>query len=692
MRKNQSKSPFGLLPGDTVTVIAPSSPFRPDKFDRGLTIIRSMGFKVELPAGIFSANGFLAGDDHCRAEMVNNAFKSPESKAIICARGGYGSIRILDKLEYDVIRKNPKIFVGFSDVTSLLTTIYEKCKLVTFHGPTITSLADADVETINALFSMFSSGQVLTLCDSTAVSLRPGLAKGPVIGGNLTTLCHLVGTPFEPGFQNHILFLEDRGEAPYRIDRMLTQMKMAGCFEGLLGLILGSFSDCGALSDIFSIFDDCFSGLNIPILAGFKVGHEKSNMVLPIGLEATLNSDEKYLCYHMPSVILNSGKPGCRIKSGSFQNNSQKKLLTPEKGTCFGEIDNMMIEAAKRFVFPGAVLLFSQEGSIMFHKAYGISNIFSGSPVELDTIFDLASLTKPLATATSFMALVRDRKITLTDTLGQILPEFNQLELKKIQIGQLLSHTSGLPAYHPFFRVLEKYPPHKRETQLRQMLVNIPLQNPIGNTTLYSDLGFMILSWIIQRLADSRIDRFADDEVFKPLGLENLYYQDIFKKKKKAGYAATEICPWRKTLIEGLVHDENTFVLGGVGGHAGLFGTAQDIHRLLNHLLTIYNDELFQGLFPSYVVKSFLKKRKGFARVMGFDTPSEKNSSSGHLFSQDSVGHLGFTGTSFWMDLKRSVIIILLTNRIHPDRNNEKLKKFRPTLHNIIMENILKAS
>jgi serine-type D-Ala-D-Ala carboxypeptidase len=690
MKKLHSKPPFCLLPGDTVTVLAPASPFNPDKFNKGLTVLKSMGFEIEIPSGIFSSKGYLAGDDHHRAELLNNAFKSSEIKAIICARGGFGSIRILDKIDYDAICKQPKILIGFSDISSLLTAIYERCGLVTFHGPTVTSLADADKATISALFAILTSEKVLSIYDPGAISLNPGLAKGPVMGGNLTTLCHLVGTPFMPEFSGHILFLEDIGEAPYRIDRMLTQMKMAGCFEGLSGLMLGSFSKCGDLSDVIQVFEDCFAGSDIPILAGFKVGHEKTNIALPIGLEATLNSNEKYLCYHAPSTVRNSDKAICTIKPEQSQPKHKKSFCISGQSSYFDEIDNLMAAAIRKFVFPGAVLLFSRKEEILFHKAYGIGNIFTSCPVNLNTVFDLASLTKPLGTATSIMALVRDGKLFLKDQLGQILPEFKNSEKSEIRIEHLLSHTSGLPDYNPYFKVLEKYPLNERKTQLRQLLVNTSLKNPIGHTTIYSDLGFMILSWIIERTAGCRIDRFLNNEVFGPLCLENLFYQDLHEKKKMAAYAATEICPWRKTLIEGVAHDENAFAVGGIEGHAGLFGTAEDIHGLLKHMLISYRESLSKGLFPTDIVKTFFHRFNNFERALGFDTPSDQNSSAGHFFSRDSVGHLGFTGTSFWMDLQRSIIIILLTNRIHPDRNNENLRNFRPVLHDAIMSNILK--
>jgi serine-type D-Ala-D-Ala carboxypeptidase len=356
----------------------------------------------------------------------------------------------------------------------------------------------------------------------------------------------------------------------------------------------------------------------------------------------------------------------------------------------FDEIDNLMVEAIKKFIFPGAVLLFSKGGLILFHKAYGVGNIFSRHPVSLHTLFDLASLTKPLATATSMMVLVKDGKLALKNQIGQILPELKNSEKNEIRIEHLLSHTSGLPDYYSYYKVLEKYPVHERKQKLRCMLKNVPLKNPIGHTRLYSDLGFMILSWIIETTAKCKIDRFVNDEVFKPLGLRNLFYQNLYEKKKNIQYAATEMCPWRKFLVEGVVHDENAFIVGGIEGHAGLFGTAEDIHRLLVHILTIYTDELFKGIFPAHLVKIFLQRFKNFDRTLGFDTPSDKNSSSGHFFSRQSVGHLGYTGTSFWMDLQRSIIVILLTNRIHPDRKNENIKKFRPVLHDAIMSKIKK--
>jgi muramoyltetrapeptide carboxypeptidase len=303
MKKKHPKLPLGLMRGDTIGVLAPASPFNRDKFYKGLSVVKTMGYEIEIPPGLFSSKGYLAGDDNHRAELLNNAFNSTKIKAIICARGGFGSIRILDMIDYDAIVRNPKIFIGFSDISSILTAIYERSGLVTFHGPTLTSLADADKKTISALSTILTLEKAVSIYEKNAISIHNGKVKGPVIGGNLTTLCHLVGTPFEPEYSGHILFLEDRGEEPYRIDRMLTQMKMARCFEGVSGMVFGSFSECGDMIDVIQVFADNFAGFDFPILAGVKVGHEPINIALPIGLEATLDSDEKSLCYHAPTAI-----------------------------------------------------------------------------------------------------------------------------------------------------------------------------------------------------------------------------------------------------------------------------------------------------------------------------------------------------------------------------------------------------
>ncbi len=297
-KKIKTLKPPRLKRGDTIGIVAPASHFDLEKFNRGIAVLESMGFNTSVPEGLFNKKGYFAGSDLERAEMVNRYFADTTIKAIMCARGGYGSIRILSLLDYETIQKNPKIFVGFSDVSALLSTLYLRCRLVTFHGPTVTTLGNSDNMTKDSLLSMITSGEKPEIAMESGITIQPGSASGPVLGGNLNTLCHLLGTRFQPDFKGCILFLEDRGEAPYRVDRMLSQMKLAGCFNRLAGFILGTFEDCGNTDDIIRIAGDIFKDDKIPILAGLEVGHGKRNLAIPTGLNATLNADLKVLTFH----------------------------------------------------------------------------------------------------------------------------------------------------------------------------------------------------------------------------------------------------------------------------------------------------------------------------------------------------------------------------------------------------------
>jgi muramoyltetrapeptide carboxypeptidase len=294
--------PARLKTGDKIGIVAPAGPFEGDAFEQGLKLLEEMGFEIYVPEGLLDARGYLAGTDEHRAEVVNRLFADESIDGLICARGGYGSLRILPMLDYDTIAKNPKILAGFSDITALLTVLFDRCGLVTFHGPVVTSLADAHELTISSLFETITSDGKLEIEVSNGATLQPGTASGIMCGGNLATLCHLVGTPFAPSFTGKILFLEDRAEPPYKIDRMLKQMQLAGCFEGIAGIVLGSFEDCGPVEDLFRIIKDIFANTRVPILGGMDSGHGSLNLTLPMGVEATLDADLQVLTYRQAAT------------------------------------------------------------------------------------------------------------------------------------------------------------------------------------------------------------------------------------------------------------------------------------------------------------------------------------------------------------------------------------------------------
>jgi muramoyltetrapeptide carboxypeptidase len=291
----EKRIPLGLKPGDCIGIVAPASPFEESDFFSGIQILENMGFRVTFPEGIFTRSGYLAGSDVDRAAQVNAAFADTAVQAIVCARGGYGSMQILPYLDYADIRRHPKLLMGFSDITALLCALYQRSGLVSCHGPVITTLNRVGLKTLESVFNVLTTTGLSAITLRNGIVLSPGKASGPVICGNLTTLCHLVGTPFQPNMHAHILIIEDQGEKPYRIDRMLTQMKLAGVFNGLLGLGIGAFENCGEMDEVFTIIARIFNPMHIPILAGFEIGHGADNIAVPFGCEAVLDADHLML-------------------------------------------------------------------------------------------------------------------------------------------------------------------------------------------------------------------------------------------------------------------------------------------------------------------------------------------------------------------------------------------------------------
>ncbi|MCU0561792.1 MAG: LD-carboxypeptidase [Desulfobacterales bacterium] len=282
--------PPRLGPGSVIGIAAPAGPFDPQRLQQGVAVLNALGFEVVVPEGLSAAQGFLAGADAHRAHILNRLFADPGIDAVMCARGGYGSLRILPLLRYALLAAAPKVVIGFSDITALLAAVSRRSRLVVFHGPVVTTLADASQKTVAGMLAAIASDRPLAVRSESAVPLRAGRAAAPVCGGNLTTLCHLVGTPFAPRFRNRIVFLEDCGEAPYRIDRMLVHLRAAGCFEGVKGLVLGSFEACGERAEIQALVADVFKDAPFPILAGVDAGHAEPNLTLPLGVRAVLDA------------------------------------------------------------------------------------------------------------------------------------------------------------------------------------------------------------------------------------------------------------------------------------------------------------------------------------------------------------------------------------------------------------------
>jgi len=351
------------------------------------------------------------------------------------------------------------------------------------------------------------------------------------------------------------------------------------------------------------------------------------------------------------------------------------------------EVDRVMRRALGDGVFPGAVLLVGCGENVLFHAAYGDANRFTGEPMTPGTVFDLASLTKPLATTLAVMRLHQQGRLDTGQRLASVLPAFEGSDKGGVTIAQLLSHTSGLPDYRPFYLELAEQPIPMRKKVLRARLVQEALLYAPGERMLYSDLDFMILEWVVEAVSGRRLDRFVGEEVHAPLGAaDSLFFIDLSRPAPAGRFAATEQCTWRGRLIEAEVHDENAHALGGVAGHAGLFGTAEGVHRVLSELLNAYHREDGGRLFDCRTVHRFFQRLPGTDKAFGFDMPAPVNPSCGRFFPPPSIGHLGFTGTSFWVHVEQSVAVILLTNRVHPNRANIAIRGFRPVIHDAVME------
>ncbi len=289
-----------------VAIVAPSSPFNRQHFNAGITELKYNKIKPVIDKAIFEKKFYLAGDDESRAKLFINYFENPEIEALWTARGGYGAIRILEILDrnIDKIKNNPKLFIGFSDVTAIHTWLVEKCGFVTVHGPNITTMSIADNYSKSQIFSLLQCEEKsFSVFSKYIEAVQPGKVQGVVKGGNLATLASLLGTPYEPDFTDSIVFLEEVGEVPYRVDRMLTQMRLAGKFKNIRGVVLGEFSykefRPPATKHIFANHIVQMMGIDpsVPVIGRFPSGHGKQNMAILLGALGQIDTESRTLSY-----------------------------------------------------------------------------------------------------------------------------------------------------------------------------------------------------------------------------------------------------------------------------------------------------------------------------------------------------------------------------------------------------------
>ena len=360
-------------------------------------------------------------------------------------------------------------------------------------------------------------------------------------------------------------------------------------------------------------------------------------------------------------------------------------------------LDDIFGKAIEDRVFPGAVAgisFGSPDKRKRLTKSFGYAALYPELE-KLDTgfFFDLASLTKPFAASLGVLCLIKEKKCSLNDTLAYLLETEVNPDKRNITLFHLLNHCSGLPAYRPYYERLATLPDNRRKDALKSYLMDEPLEYETGKRAVYSDLGYMIAGWIIEKKSGMRLDNYVKKKVFEPFGLAGGVFFRPFEENMEKGkrFAATEDCKWRGRVLKGEVHDDNTFAVGGVSGQAGLFGDIQSLLDLTEAILDQWKGRAVHPNYDNADLINFLTRQnvvKESSWAIGFDTPSATGSSGGQYLSKTSVGHLGFTGTSFWIDPEKELVMVLLTNRVHPDRGNIKIREFRPLFHDTVIHRL----
>ncbi|WP_249866428.1 S66 peptidase family protein [Paenibacillus konkukensis] len=302
--------PGALSPGDTVGITAPASWGDRQRMEESARYLERLGLRVRMGETLVKRHGYLAGTDEERARELNGMFADPEIKAILCARGGYGTGRIADLLDYGLIRANPKVFWGYSDITFLHMAMLRYAELVTFHGPMLIDLEEEEPDPLTLQnYETLLNPSALRYTEeiSPLHTLVEGEAAGQLVGGNLSLLVSTLGTPYEVGTKGRLLFIEEIDEEPYRVDRMLNQLRLAGKFSDAEGILICDFNNCEPNKrkqslTLEQVFGDYIVPAGKPAMAGFKIGHCSPNIAVPIGIEARMSTSDKVLECIEPGV------------------------------------------------------------------------------------------------------------------------------------------------------------------------------------------------------------------------------------------------------------------------------------------------------------------------------------------------------------------------------------------------------
>jgi len=373
-------------------------------------------------------------------------------------------------------------------------------------------------------------------------------------------------------------------------------------------------------------------------------------------------------------------------------------------------VERALDKSIEKAEIPGAVVLarMPRESELLeYEVARGLAVMRPERiPMAPETVFDLASLTKPMATTTAILLLVHEGAIALDDPVAKTLPSFAERDKEAITLRHLLTHSSGLKPWRAFHEALIEKERKTGERLLgtaegRAWILDRVLRSGLvhepGKAAVYGDLDFIVLGAVVEEVAKQPLDVFCAERIFGPLELRDTRFLPLpvdgsdraLPEAERRRIAATENCPWRGRILWGEVHDPNASAMGGVAGHAGLFSTAADVMRFAQAWLDVHHGR--SDVLPRELVGAFAKRQElpaGSDWALGWDTPTAGASSSGSHFSPASIGHLGFTGTSLWIDLEREAIVVMLTNRVHLVAKKSRFD-LRPKIHDLVIDAFL---
>ncbi len=353
------------------------------------------------------------------------------------------------------------------------------------------------------------------------------------------------------------------------------------------------------------------------------------------------------------------------------------------------QIDGLFAKGLNDNVFSGGAFAFSLREKTNYKRTlkwYGNAEI-TPEIKKLTKLyfFDLASLTKPLTTVPLLLTLFNKGILSEITQLKDIFSNCPS-DKKEIQIRELMSHCAGFPAHKEYYKEIVTRKKIERKTFLLNLILQEKLISKPSEYFCYSDIGFMLLGLIIETVTGKTINELSQSFVYGPLGLENMLFFPCSLKKDTELFVSTEKCLWSGKMLSGEVHDDNCRVVGGQTGHAGLFGTITGVISLCEQLLDQWQGRSEHPFYTCEQLNHVLQRVGESTWTMGFNMVSKEGSSSGRYFSDKSVGHLGFTGTSFWIDPVKDCVAVLLTNRVHPSRDNLNIREFRPAFHDLLMQ------